>query len=92
METYGELKRKVPAMDSGELEALKVECQKLIADGIKPSAERDLLAHVESELQRRKADGLMAEARKLPTASDRSGLVMQANALYAKANKREDDT
>lgn len=92
METYGELKRKVPAMDSGELEALKVECQKLIADGIKPSAERDLLGHVDAELQRRKADGLMEEARKLPTASDRSGLVMRANSLYDKAAKRKDDT
>ena len=44
-----------------------------------------------AEQLRRRADELMAEARKLPTASDRSGLVMQANALYAKANKREED-
>ena len=49
MITHGELKREVPDMSDEALDTLRRECIELIRDGIKPTAERELLRAVRRE-------------------------------------------
>lgn len=53
MTTYGELKHEIPTMPDATLRNLRDECVDSIDAGIKTTAERDLLEHVEDELARR---------------------------------------